>query len=267
MTETNALAVASEAAPSSDQTLNDQSSPETTPNAQTEPEATEGEKPEAAEGDAPEKSEGAKPEADKRPSRSAERISQLVRERNEAEVRAFAAEQKLKQLRRPIPVKEDAPQLYRDAAELRNAERGLEAEETAESLKTAQAEVGQLRFTIFSEKVGDPAVVEAFCKLPRVSVELADLVTESEHAKALATRLANNPVEARRLSNLPPHRLGAELARMEADLSKQPPVRRVSQAPEPSTHLKGGSSPAAFDPHTTSTDGMAAQLRKAGVIK
>jgi hypothetical protein len=100
------------------------------------------------------------------------------------------------------------------------------------------------RLELFREKVGDDAIVDKFCKLPRVSEELADLVAESDMAAELAAKLANSPQEARRLSGMPPHRLGAELARMEASLSKAPAVRRVSQAPEPGSSLKGGSNPA-----------------------
>jgi hypothetical protein len=119
----------------------------------------------------------------------------------------------------------------------------MEAEEVTATIDEARTEMRSARLALFSEKVGDQSVVDAFCRLPRVSEELADLVAESDMAKEIAAKLSNSPQEARRLSSLPPHRLGAELARMEQQLSKAPPVRRVSQAPEPGSSLKGGSNP------------------------
>jgi hypothetical protein len=248
MSETNALAGASDPVSSSEQTQNAPSSTEQTQTTQPETEATEGQQPDAAKEQEPSQ-EGGEPQPEgKKPSRSAERISQLVRERNEAEIRAFAAEQEIKRLKRPLPAKDNMSETERMAREMREADRSERLAETEETANAAREEARSARFTLFSEKVGDPAIVDAFCHLPRVSEELADLVAESDHAKALAARLNANPSEARRLSNLPPHRLGAELARMEAQLATQPTVRRVSQAPEPGTSLKGGSSPLAKTP-------------------
>lgn len=240
MTETNALAEGA-ASTSSEQTENAQSSAEATPNAQTQPEAVEGAEPEVAaskEGEQASETEG------KKQARTASaRIDQLKRERDEAEIRAYAAEQKLRGLKRPIAAKDNMTEVQRSAVELRNADRELEAQEVSSTVDEARAEMRNARFELFSEKVGDAKIVEAFCKLPRVSEELADLVAESDMAAELAAKLSNSPQEARRLSALPPHRLGAELARMETSLSKAPAVRRVSQAPEPGSTLKGGSNP------------------------
>ena len=259
-TEANALAGALDPASSSDQTKNDQPLAETAPSTQDQPEVKEGAEPTAAKADEA-------PADGKQPSRAAERIKELVRERNDAEIRAYAAEAKLRSLKRPIPVKDNMTETERAVREVREAERAEELEATSATAEEAKQEARLARLNLFTEKVGDQAIVDAFCKLPRVSAELADLVAESDHAKALAIRLNANPSEARRLSSLPPHRLGAELARMEASLASQPAVRRVSQAPEPSTTLKGGSSPAAFDPHKASAEDMAKVLRSRGVIR
>lgn len=244
MTETNALA-GDAAATSLEQTENAPSSAETTPNAQIA--EAEGTQPEAKAGEpSTENPEGKSQETDgKKPkSPAAERISELVKQRNEAEIRAYAAEQEIKRLRRPIPAREGESDIQRAVREARQAENEGQLTEKQEVANEAKAEARNARLTLFAEKVGDPAVVEAFCKLPRVSEELADLVAESDKAKELAIRLSANPSEARRLSQLPPHRLGAELARMEAAVSAAPVVRKVSLAPEPSTTLKGGSNPA-----------------------
>ncbi len=244
MTETNALAGAT-ADTSSEQTENASSPAETAQTQKTE--GQEGAEPTQPESGEPstEKTEGQSQETEgKKPkSPAAERISQLVKERNEAEIRAYAAEQEIRRLKRPIPARDGETDIQRAVREARQAENEGRLQETQEQANEAKIEARNARYTLFSEKVGDSAVVDAFCKLPRVSEELADLVAESDKAKELATWLSANPSEARRLSQLPPHRLGAELARKEGELSAKPTVRKVSQAPEPSSNLKGGSSP------------------------
>jgi hypothetical protein len=264
--ETNALAGSAVVPTPSDQAQNDQSL-ELAPEAQVlDPNAPQGT--EEPDGKSETETTDEKPNAEaKKAARTAsERIAQLQRERNEAEIRAHVAEQKLRGLKRPIPVRENMTDLQRQAVELRQAERDVEAEETVESLQEARTEARSARFTLFSEKVGSPEIVDAFCKLPRVSEELADLVAESDKAKELAAWLSKNPSEARRLSTLPPHRLGAELARKEGTFT-QPTVRRVSQAPEPSTTLKGGSNPPAFDPASGSIEALQAMLKKQRVLR
>lgn len=244
MTETNALAEGV-ASTSSEQTVNAPSSPEQTLTTQTAPETEAAEQSEDTQDQAAEAApEGEQPKSDAPKQRTAnDRISQLKRERDEAEIRAYAAEQKLKALNRPVRAKEGMTDIQRAAVDMRNADRELEREEVASTVDEARHEMRQARLAMFTEKVGDQAVVEAFCRLPRVSEELADLVSDSDKAKEIAARLSGNPAEARRLSSLAPHRLGAEIARMEREFEKAPPVRRVSQAPEPGSSLKGGSNP------------------------
>lgn len=240
MAETNALAEGA-ASTSSEQTENAQSSvAETTETTQTEGEAAEGE---TSEGEASSEAQASETEGKKPAKSPSQRISQLKRERDEAEIRAYAAEQRLRSLKRPLSAREDMTEVQRSAVELRNADRAMEAEEVASTVDEARSEMRSARLSLFTEKVGDPEIVDKFCRLPRVSEELADLVAESDMAREIATKLSNSPAEARRLSLLPPHRLGAELARLEQSLAKTPPVRRVSQAPEPGSTLKGGSNP------------------------
>jgi len=245
MTETNALAEGA-ASTSSDQTKNDQPSPETTPTTQ----------PTEAKADAKSDGEG-KPAEDSKRRTASERIAELKRERDEAEVRSHVSEQKQRaaqnEIRRLQRLLEDGgvSEAKRMALESRVEEKRLEIDDARAALDESRTTARQQRLDLFSEKVGDADVVERFCRLPRVSEELADLVAESDFAAQLAAKLANDPKEARRLSGLAPHRLGAELARLERSFEGQPDVRRVSQAPEPSSRLRGGSSPAAkslYDP-------------------
>lgn len=256
----NALAGSESVPTPSDQAQNDQPQ-EQAPTAQTEAEATPAEESEQP------SSEGSEtPETKKANRKASERISELTRQRNDAEIRAHVAEQRLRQLSRPLQVRENMTDLQRQAVELRQADREADAEEAREALNEARSEARSTRFEVFSEKVGNPEVVEAFCKLPRVSEELADLVAESDKAAELASWLSKNPAEARRLSSMPPHRLGAELARKEASFTA-PQVRRVSQAPEPSPTLRGGSNPPAFDANTASVASLQAALKKQGVLR
>ena len=57
-----------------------------------------------------------------------------------------------------------------------------------------------------------------------------------------------------------------ELGRIEARLSA-PPAKTVSTAPKPASTLNGGSNPLNFDPNRASVTDMAAQLRKAGIVR
>lgn len=257
MSETNAIAEGV-ASTSSEETKNPQPSSEPTQAAQSaeaETSSTEGEQ---------------KPDGSNKAARApSERIKEVITQRNEAEVRAHVAEQKERsaqnEIRRLQKVLGDAgiSEQKRQAVEGRIEEKKLELEESASALDETKTEMRTARFTLFSEKVGDEKIVKAFCELPRVSEELADLVAESDLAAPLAAHLASKPAEARRLSALPPHRLGAELARMERTLEAQPSVRRVSQAPEPGLTLKGGSSPAGkslYDPSLSIEDYAARRM-------
>lgn len=97
----------------------------------------------------------------------------------------------------------------------------------------------------------------------------APFIVESEKGAEIAYWLGKNPDAARDLygkfdSN--PAQALVELGRIEARLSAPPP-KPVSTAPKPAPTLNGGVSPMAFDPHTASIDDVAAQLRKAGIIR
>lgn len=97
----------------------------------------------------------------------------------------------------------------------------------------------------------------------------APFIVESEKGAEIAYWLGKNPDAARDLygkfeSN--PAQALVELGRIEARVSA-PPSKPVSTAPKPAPILNGGVSPMAFDVHTASVEDVAANLRKAGIIR
>ncbi len=188
-------------------------------------------------------------EAPKAKEGPSERFRDISRKRTEAELRAWTLQKRNRDLSQKLRDYEkeyaDLPEDERRLAKMLDSrkQREIQAE-----LQEADVERRTSRLELFTEKLGKTEAVDAFCRLPGdcVSDELADVVADSDVASALAARLANNPSEARKLSNMAPHRMGMAVSRIEQELSKAPAVRSVSNAPEPSgTRLKGGSSPAA----------------------
>lgn len=175
-----------------------------------------------------------------------ERFKEISRKRTEAELRAWSLQKQNRELTKRLS------EFEKEHADLSDEERRVmkvfdtrKKKELESELAQAEVERRSSRLELFTEKLGKTEAVEAFCKLPGdcVSDELADVVADSDVAAALAARLANNPSEARKLSNMAPHRMGMAVSRIEQELSASPAVRSVSQAPEPSSTLKGGSSP------------------------
>src|ERR1044072_1987662 len=78
----------------------------------------------------------------------------------------------------------------------------------------------------FDESV--KAMNETFMQLMPVVI---DTLTEVEHPEKLIQYLGDNPDIADQMALLPPHKLGAALARESAKLSQK--VRPVSKAPPP----------------------------------
>ncbi len=141
MSEANALAGGD--APTSEQTLNAPSSPETPETSQTKPEAKEGTEPTEAKAEPTDK-EGSEAEG-KKPRSTNDRFREIKRQRDEAEVRAFALQQEIARLRRPIPAKENMTETERLAREMRQADRVEQLEEKQENLTEARNETSESR--------------------------------------------------------------------------------------------------------------------------
>jgi|688.fasta_scaffold157947_2 hypothetical protein len=84
-----------------------------------------------------------------------------------------------------------------------------------------------------------------------VSKEIADIVVESDHSLALAGYLGENVDELRKIAALPPHKLGAAMAKLEARLSA-PRSKPLSAAPAPGPNVSGRA--AVRTPEAMSTD-------------
>lgn len=97
----------------------------------------------------------------------------------------------------------------------------------------------------------------------------APYLAESEKGGEIAYFLGKNPQVAQDLFvkfQSAPAQAFIELGRIEARLSA-PPAKTTSTAPRPAPTLNGGSNPLNFDAGRASTEDMAAQLRKAGLIR
>lgn len=84
-----------------------------------------------------------------------------------------------------------------------------------------------------------------------VSKEIADIVVESDHSLALAGYLGENVDELRKIAALPPHKLGAAMAKLEARLAA-PRSKPLSSAPAPGPTVSGRA--AVRTPEAMSTD-------------
>lgn len=194
--------------------------------------------------------------ANKVPAR--ERISQLTAQRNEAEMRARAAEAELARLRQPLrPPGPDATQDEVDRFNVKAAVREARAEDVAQEAQEATAAAWQSMRATFEAKadaVADrmPGLKEAFLSLPVVSNEVANFVSDSDVGAEVAYFLTKNPNEAARISRLPSYQQGIELARIEGRISAAPKVRTNTNAPPPPPRMGGSPSTAAKDPSSMS---------------
>ncbi len=93
-------------------------------------------------------------------------------------------------------------------------------------------------------------------------------IVESEHTAEIAYYLGKNEGEAKQLFDefdRDPYRAMKHLGQIEAKISSAP--KTITNAPKPASVLSGGKSPVAFDASRASVSDMAAELRKAGVIR
>lgn len=226
-------------------------------------------------------------QSQKRSKPPSQRISELTRNwrteerRAESEkARADALAKEVQRLSRPLPQRHDMTDDERAAHSARQGARDEMREKAEEDVKAAthaaeraETERKATRQETFEEKVRPhlermPGVLDKFYATRGITELMADFIVESDKTAEIAQFLATNQSEALRIGKLPAVRQAIELTRIEARLSSPDIVRRVSQAPAPAeTRLKGGSSPAPFDPYKSGTGDVQEALRKAGVIR
>jgi hypothetical protein len=132
---------------------------------------------------------------------------------------------------------------YIDALTDWKAEQAVERRFTQ---KEAQTRV-QSAIEAFDAKVeaeypdGEPAGITALRRAPVLPQTIVDLVTTSEVGPKLAEHLGDHPRELARLSAMPPHLQGRELAKLEQKLAGPPVIspKTATDAPEPAPTLRG----------------------------
>lgn len=194
---------------------------------------------------------------EKRPSRAQERIRTLVSERNEAQAQAAQSIERLTRLREGLQLPENFDDLdYNQQQQLltRQAINMARAEDAAYEANAANSRANQKTVDTFAikaetarAKIPDFDVVVNNPNLP-INATMAEIIVESDRAPELAYHLGKNPAEAARISVLPLHRQGAELAKLESKLSPPSNARKVSAAPPPPKTIGGGAAPATKDP-------------------
>lgn len=215
----------------------------------------------------------AKPEPEKPRSRAAERINQLIAEKNSAIRDAAVLRQRYEGIQK-APKAEVDPNDF-DAVQ-RESMRGVIREETAQQTATqyneavgrarrAQAETFYAKVEAARERIPDiDQTIQNFGRLP-LSDEVCELIAESDVAAELAHHISLNPRIVDELRGLSPAQQGRALARIEAKLSL--PTRRTSTTPPPTPSVNGSGAPTARAPSEMSIAEMQASFRKSGVIR
>lgn len=91
----------------------------------------------------------------------------------------------------------------------------------------------------WESRVKDAA--EIFSDEMRAKPEFLETITDLDNSAAVYHELAGDPDKMEAVLNMPPHKMGVELARISAKLSSAPAPRPVSRAPAPIRPLDGPS--------------------------
>ena len=184
-----------------------------------------------------------------KPSRAAERISQIYAQKKSAETQRDYAFAEVQRLREEL---EKRPQVAADdfagqeEERLRRVVKTERLDQTVTDANRAHQQVVAARDATFSAKIDaardripdlGPAL-ETFFQLPLSNVA-ADFIVDSDKAAEIAYYLAKNPNEAVHIARLRPIDQGIALARIESRVTASPP-KRLSQAPAPVQTVSGG---------------------------
>jgi len=216
------------------------------------------------------KDESAQPEAEKEGSDDTdtekkrnkvsfkERIGQLHAQKMQAQAEAASARAEAQRLASELRRLQQAdvselPYEQQDAHRVRSAVKTERAEEAIATAEQAAIREAELRAATFQAKVDAakdrmPDFDRVFTPDLPITSFTADFIADSDRSAEIAYFLGQNRAEAARIARLSEGQQGVELARIEARLSTAPPVRKVSQAPQPVATLQGGSSPTVKDP-------------------
>lgn len=210
-----------------------------------------------------------------RKERNRQRWAQMKQERTEALQRAAWAEAELARIRNSRP----------DFSEIQDPDEAL-ALRTAQKVREMSA--GEHEARVAQERArADGALFEAWnatkeemrARVPDFDQVVTDqtpihrlaapFIVESERGGEIAYWLGKNPDAARDLYQkfeTAPAQALVELGRIEARVSA-PASKAVTKAPKPAPTLAGMASPPGFDVSSASVSDMAAELKKAGIIR
>lgn len=83
---------------------------------------------------------------------------------------------------------------------------------------------------------------------PSITTHMSEVIKASEVGPQVAYHLGKNVAESRRIANLPPLQQAKELGKIEATLTANPPVKKVSSTPDPISPVRRGSNTPTYDP-------------------
>lgn len=219
------------------------------------------------------------PDAEKEPSQAESNRKQRNRERwqrmREASEEAARLRAELARYR-PEPIdysRVDDPDealALRTAAKIRESLAGdveTRAQYAEQQAQRALAENVEAVFSDGRERM--PDFDQVVTERTPVHASAVPFIAESERGAEVLYHLGKNPQVAsdlyQKFATNPAQAL-MELGRIEARISV-PASKPVSKAPPPAKIVTGGSNPPSFDPSRASVSDMAAELRKAGVIR
>ena len=190
---------------------------------------------------------------DDKAARKSTRFDEIYARSKEQEARAILAERRAATVEKELSdLRSRFDSLSAEQQEFARVQAAVKTESLAnlrQDAEEAKQQAAKSMADAFAEKVSTvidrmPDFWDKFNSIP-LTEHAAELVATSDRGPEVAYFLASNPGEARRIADLPSHRQGAEIARIEARLSPASQVRRVSQAPAPVPTLSGGVSPSA----------------------
>lgn len=160
------------------------------------------------------------------------RIDQLTREKHEEKRQREALEAQLRTYQAGDQTQQ-APKVM-TADDIKAEARRLVQQERFDEACNRTFEAGKKDFPDFEQSL------RTFGMLGGAPQEFLEAVTSMDGGHKVIHHLGANPEEAERLLSLPPLRMAMELTRIEASLSKAPPV---SKAPPPISPVGGRAAP------------------------
>lgn len=163
------------------------------------------------------------------------RIDKLTWEKNEERRQREALEAQLRQYQQPTDQLKPVTEQPLTAEQIRAEAKRLLEQERFDNACNKTFEAGKKEFPDFEKSL------RTFGMLGGAPQEFLEAITAMDAGHKVIHHLGTNPEEAERLLSLPPLRMAMELTRIEASLSKAPPV---SKAPPPISPVSGRAAPA-----------------------